>query len=170
MRGRRERGLPHPNPPPLVNSPQPPHIPPLLLFFTWEPAVFDPSLAPPGKAVVHAYYAASEPYSLWEGKARGTDEYRRFKEERAAPLWAALERVIPDIRSRVELQMTGTPLTHERECMWGGGEGGRGGEWTGLMGLGSLSHALSLRPLSSLHSARLFTHSRINSLSLSLAH
>ena len=50
-------------------------------------AVFDPSMAPPGKAVVHAYYAASEPYSLWEGVKRGSEEYKRMKEERAEPLW-----------------------------------------------------------------------------------
>ena len=44
-------------------------------------------MAPPGKAVVHAYYAASEPYSLWEGVKRGSEEYKRMKEERAEPLW-----------------------------------------------------------------------------------
>ena len=49
--------------------------------------MFDPSMAPPGKAVVHAYYAASEPYSLWEGVKRGSEEYKRMKEERAEPLW-----------------------------------------------------------------------------------
>ena len=29
-------------------------------------------------------------------------------------MWQALERVIPDIRSRCELTLVGTPLTHER--------------------------------------------------------
>jgi len=78
------------------------------------PTVFDPSLAPEGKAVVHAYYAASEPYSVWEGLDRRSEEYQRLKQERAEPLWQALERFIPDIRERTELQLIGTPLTHER--------------------------------------------------------
>ena len=51
------------------------------------PAVFDPGMAPPGKAVVHAYFAGSEPYSLWEGVKRGSPEYLKLKEERAEPLW-----------------------------------------------------------------------------------
>jgi hypothetical protein len=29
-------------------------------------------------------------------------------------LWDAVERVIPDIRSRVEVELVGTPLTHQR--------------------------------------------------------
>ncbi|MEW5302257.1 MAG: hypothetical protein WDW36_005059 [Sanguina aurantia] len=78
------------------------------------PTVFDPALAPPGKAVVHAYYAASEPYALWEGLARGTPQYAAMKEERAQPLWQALERIIPDIRARTELTLVASPLTHAR--------------------------------------------------------
>ena len=29
-------------------------------------------------------------------------------------MWNALERIMPDIRQRVEVNLTGTPLTHER--------------------------------------------------------
>lgn len=50
-------------------------------------AVFDPSMAPPGKAVVHAYYAANEPYEVWQGVQRGTPEYEALKNERAQDLW-----------------------------------------------------------------------------------
>mmetsp|Transcript_20184 Transcript_20184/g.56215 ORF Transcript_20184/g.56215 Transcript_20184/m.56215 type:complete len:631 (-) Transcript_20184:221-2113(-) len=78
------------------------------------PTVFDPSLAPPGKAVVHAYYAANEPYDLWKGMDTKSPEYKALKEQRAEPLWQALERVIPDIRQRAEVTLIGTPLTHER--------------------------------------------------------
>jgi len=78
------------------------------------PSALDPSLAPPGKAVVHAYSAANEPWELWEGVERGTPEYERLKAERAEPLWRALERVIPDIRARAEVVLVGTPLTHAR--------------------------------------------------------
>ena len=76
--------------------------------------VFDPSLAPPGKAVVHAYTAGNEPYALWEGLERGGAAYNALKRERTQVLWAALERVIPDVRARSELVLEGTPLTHER--------------------------------------------------------
>ena len=38
----------------------------------------------------------------------------REDEERAAPLYAAIERFIPDVRERVEVELIGSPLTHER--------------------------------------------------------
>lgn len=78
------------------------------------PSVLDPSLAPPGRAVVHAYTAANEPYSIWEGMRTNSPQYQKLKEERVEPLWQALERFIPDIRDRTQLKMIGTPLTHER--------------------------------------------------------
>lgn len=43
------------------------------------PTVFNPSLAPEGKALVHAYCAANEPYSNWEGLDRKTEEYKHLK-------------------------------------------------------------------------------------------
>jgi phytoene dehydrogenase-like protein len=52
--------------------------------------------------------------SIWEGLDRFSPEYKALKEERVQVLWKALERVIPDIRQRTELEMIGTPLTHER--------------------------------------------------------
>ena len=36
-----------------------------------------------------------------------------LQEERSQVLWQALERIIPDIRARAELVLTGSPLTHE---------------------------------------------------------
>ncbi|PRW44291.1 ABC transporter A family member 7-like isoform B [Chlorella sorokiniana] len=78
------------------------------------PTVFDPSLAPPGKHLIHAYTAGNEPYEVWEGVRRGTPEYAALKEERSQCLWAALEKIIPDVRLRAELVLVGTPLTHER--------------------------------------------------------
>lgn len=78
------------------------------------PSVIDPGLAPPGKHVLHAYYPATEPWEFWAGLKRGSDAYRRQKNERAAPLWRAVERVIPDIKERIEVEMVGTPLTHAR--------------------------------------------------------
>nr|QIW94442.1 carotene synthesis related protein [Dunaliella salina] len=77
-------------------------------------SVMDPSLAPAGKHCLHAYLPATEPYALWEGLDRKSDEYKKLKEERSQVLWSAVERIIPDIRSRVEVSAVGTPLTHQR--------------------------------------------------------
>lgn len=78
------------------------------------PTVLDPSLAPPGKHTIHVYTPATEPYELWQGCDRRSPAYAQLKAERAAPLWQALERIIPDVRQRVEVELVGTPLTHER--------------------------------------------------------
>ncbi|MBD0334025.1 MAG: FAD-dependent oxidoreductase [Cyanobacteria bacterium Co-bin13] len=80
------------------------------------PSVLDPSLAPPGHHVIHAY--TLEPWTGW----RRDPTYKQRKRERAEPLYRALERVIPDLRlpqfssgeSRVVLELIGTPLTHQR--------------------------------------------------------
>jgi phytoene dehydrogenase-like protein len=77
-------------------------------------SVFDPSLAPPGKHAIHAYTPATEPYELWQGMDRRSPDYAKQKQERSEVLWQALERIIPDLRSRCEVVLVGTPLTHER--------------------------------------------------------
>ncbi|MFQ4138220.1 phytoene desaturase family protein [Nodosilinea sp. PGN35] len=78
------------------------------------PTVLDPALAPPGKHTIHVYTPATEPYDLWQGLERRSEEYAALKATRAEPLWRALERIIPDVRQRVEVELVGTPLTHER--------------------------------------------------------
>lgn len=78
------------------------------------PTLLDPKLAPAGSHVLHAYYAADEPYDDWEGLARDSAEYAALKLERAKPLWAAVEKVIPNVRDLVEIEMVASPLTHER--------------------------------------------------------
>jgi phytoene dehydrogenase-like protein len=72
------------------------------------PSVWDASLAPPGHYVVHAY--TLEPYDGWQRDA----DYETRKRERAGSLYQALERVIPDVRDRLVLELIGTPLTHAR--------------------------------------------------------
>mmetsp|Transcript_26471 Transcript_26471/g.57355 ORF Transcript_26471/g.57355 Transcript_26471/m.57355 type:complete len:666 (-) Transcript_26471:65-2062(-) len=79
-----------------------------------NPCVLDRTLAPDGHIVVHAYGAGNEPYDIWKGLDRKSDEYKRLKEERSQVLWRAVESVIPDARQRVVLDMVGSPLTHER--------------------------------------------------------
>jgi hypothetical protein len=78
------------------------------------PTTLDPSLAPAGHHVVHCYAAANEPYELWEGLKPGSPQYEALKKERAEFLWKAVERVIPDVRQRVKVEMVASPLTHER--------------------------------------------------------
>lgn len=78
------------------------------------PSVLDTSLAPALKHVIHVYTPGNEPYSLWEGMDRKSEAYVRLKEQRSQVMWQALERVIPDIKERCEVTLTGTPLTHER--------------------------------------------------------
>ncbi|MEM6451180.1 MAG: NAD(P)/FAD-dependent oxidoreductase [Cyanobacteria bacterium P01_D01_bin.105] len=78
------------------------------------PSVLDSSLAPPGQHVVHVYTPGNEPYGLWEELERNSEAYQQLKETRSQVMWKALERVIPDIRNRTTLKLTGTPLTHAR--------------------------------------------------------
>lgn len=72
------------------------------------PSVLDPSLAPTGKHVVHAY--TLEPWAGWQRDG----PYAEKKQARSESLYRALEKVIPDIRDHVELELIGTPLTHQR--------------------------------------------------------
>ncbi|MEH2070806.1 MAG: NAD(P)/FAD-dependent oxidoreductase [Nostoc sp.] len=78
------------------------------------PSTLDSSLAPPGKHVIHVYTPGNEPYAIWQGMNRKSQEYTEQKRSRAEVMWQALERIIPDIRSRCEVTLVGTPLTHER--------------------------------------------------------
>ena len=77
------------------------------------PSLLDPSLAPAGKHVIHVYTPGNEPYALWQGMDRRSEAYAQQKQVRAEVMWQALERIIPDIRSRCEVTLVGTPLTHE---------------------------------------------------------
>jgi len=72
------------------------------------PTVWDATLAPPGHHTVHAY--TLEPYEGWEYG----ELYQQKKQERSQSLFQALERIIPDLRSRIVLESIGTPLTHAR--------------------------------------------------------
>jgi phytoene dehydrogenase-like protein len=87
---------------------------PLNVIVMSIPSVLDPGLAPPGKHVIHVYTPGNEPYDLWQGLDRRSSAYLDLKQSRGEALWRALERVIPDVRDRVELDLMGTPLTHER--------------------------------------------------------
>lgn len=72
------------------------------------PTVLDPQQAPAGYHTIHAY--TLEPFEGWRKDA----DYERKKKEKAEALYQAIERIIPDVRERVVLEMIGTPLTHSR--------------------------------------------------------
>ncbi|MEO1391346.1 MAG: NAD(P)/FAD-dependent oxidoreductase [Cyanobacteria bacterium J06634_5] len=79
------------------------------------PTVLDPNQAPAGYHTVHAY--TLEPYdewAQWEKKGSKDEGYEQKKREKAETLFRAVERIIPDVRDRLELEMIGTPLTHSR--------------------------------------------------------
>jgi phytoene dehydrogenase-like protein len=103
------------------------------------PTVFDPSLAPDGYHIVHAYTAACDSFDDWQkyletekdsgivgsspnagvaSKYNKVKGYSELKEEKAEVLWKAIECVIPDVRERSRqegsIMMVGTPLTHRR--------------------------------------------------------
>ena len=48
-------------------------------------------------------------HALAAGLERGSPEYERLKEQRAEVLWRGVERIIPDIRQRAEVQMVCQP-------------------------------------------------------------
>lgn len=72
------------------------------------PTVLDPQQAPAGYHTVHAY--TLEPFEGWQKDKH----YEQKKREKAESLFRAVERIIPDVRDRIELEMIGTPLTHSR--------------------------------------------------------
>ena len=49
------------------------------------PSVFDASLAPAGRHTIHAYVAANEPYDIWEGLDKKSQEYKDLKVPPPAP-------------------------------------------------------------------------------------
>lgn len=70
------------------------------------PTVWDTSLAPSGHHLIHAY--TLEPYQGWQRD----DSYPQQKQQQAESLYRALEKVIPDLRTRITLELIGSPLTH----------------------------------------------------------
>tara|TARA_B110001452_G_scaffold249077_1_gene236320 strand:- start:136 stop:1983 length:1848 start_codon:yes stop_codon:yes gene_type:complete len=111
----------------VVNSWDVPIDAPGNVIVVSVPSILDPSLAPPGHHVIHAYTAGNEPYSVWEpfegllNRDKGAPrdaalqtEYERLKEERAAPMWEAIKRRVPDVEKGLAVRQIGTPLTHAR--------------------------------------------------------
>ena len=75
-------------------------------------SVWEPDMAPEGCHCVHAY--TMEPFDGWK-ELKSTDRaaYEAKKKESADKLYVALEKVIPDIRARVLLELIASPVTHK---------------------------------------------------------
>jgi len=104
----------------IVNSWDVPIDAPGNVIVVSVPSLLDPSLAPDGYHTIHAYTAGNEPYAVWEpfeGVNTRTDPaYLSLKEERAAPMWEAIARRVPNIEDEgvAVVRQIGTPLTHAR--------------------------------------------------------
>ena len=81
------------------------------IYFS-APTILDPSLAPPGKHIVHVFVNGE--IEEWERYERGSGAYREAKEEVAAAVISRTERILPGLSQAVELKVLATPLTHER--------------------------------------------------------
>ena len=83
------------------------------------PSKLDPSLAPEGYHVIHAYGAGNEPYEPWAAFETATGrndspEYRAFKEERAQPVFDAIAKRAPNALGAAVVTQIASPLTHAR--------------------------------------------------------
>ena len=75
--------------------------------------VWSPEMAPDGHHCVHCY--TMEPYDGWtELKATDRKAYEEKKKEKCDVLFKALETVIPNVRSRVVLELLASPASHEK--------------------------------------------------------
>jgi|YNPBryantNP2012_1023418.scaffolds.fasta_scaffold00045_7 phytoene dehydrogenase-like protein len=80
------------------------------------PSAHDPSLAPPGKSVMCIQYYATPGFAGGWGMEGGkpTPRHRELREMVADQMITITERVIPDIKERIEVKVTATPFTYER--------------------------------------------------------
>ena len=105
----------------LINSVKDGPCGELNMIAVSNPCVLDDKLAPDGYIIVHAYGAGNEPHDVWktEGDESFSERYQSttydvLKNERAKPLWRAIESIIPDATERTALALVGSPLTHQR--------------------------------------------------------
>jgi prolycopene isomerase len=81
------------------------------IYFS-APTILDPSLAPPGKHIIHAFVTGE--VAEWQHLERGSSSYLAAKEALAAMVISRTERILPGLSKAVELKVLATPLTHER--------------------------------------------------------
>jgi len=81
------------------------------IYFS-SPTILDPSLAPKGKHIVHAF--VTDKVESWQHCKRGSGDYRAAKDEMAAAIIARTERILPGLSKAIEVKVLATPLTHQR--------------------------------------------------------
>ncbi|MGB0130794.1 phytoene desaturase family protein [Chlorobium sp.] len=81
------------------------------IYFS-APTILDPSLAPPGRHIVHAFVTSET--DMWDRYGRGSAGYREAKERYADSIIARTEKILPGLLSAVKLKVLATPQTHER--------------------------------------------------------
>ncbi|GBF98578.1 carotene isomerase [Raphidocelis subcapitata] len=79
-------------------------------LFVSMPSLLDPSLAPPGRHIVHAF--TPDWVDAWQDLTPA--EYEAEKERVADSICARLEAVLPGLRGAIEFREAGTPRTHRR--------------------------------------------------------
>ncbi|GIL48169.1 hypothetical protein Vafri_4859 [Volvox africanus] len=80
------------------------------VIFVSIPTVLDPSLAPPGYHIVHAF----TPDWIDNWKDLSPTEYEAAKEQLADQICERLEAIIPGLRAATTFREVGTPRTHRR--------------------------------------------------------
>jgi len=81
------------------------------IYFS-APTMLDPSLAPAGKHIVHAFVTGE--VEQWRQHERASSAYHAAKDDVAAAIISRTERILPGLSQAVELKILATPLTHER--------------------------------------------------------
>jgi len=80
------------------------------VIFISIPTLLDPTLAPEGKHIIHAFTPSS--IKNWEGITR--KEYLQKKNEYYEFMLGRISKIIPDINKNIEHKEIGTPKTHKK--------------------------------------------------------
>jgi prolycopene isomerase len=78
-------------------------------IFVSMPSIHDPSLAPPGRHVLHCF--ASQRLESWPKRGK---PYRQLKRELTDAILGRLEAIVPGLRAEVDHVEAATPRTNER--------------------------------------------------------
>ncbi|PWW81360.1 amine oxidase [Prosthecochloris marina] len=81
------------------------------IYFS-APSVLDPTVAPEGKHVVHAF--VTDEVDHWKTYQRGEEKYKQAKERYGASVIRRTEKILPGLSDAVEVKIFATPFTHER--------------------------------------------------------
>lgn len=76
------------------------------------PSRLDPGRAPAGHQVLHGYTPANEPWEIWKDLEPGSEAYESMKRQRCGVFHQVFDRLVPDWRQRVVIELQGTPLSH----------------------------------------------------------